>query len=134
MLLNKREEPPPPPPPPDHDAVSIISSLMRAELSMHAKQHAWTKIEQLLNDDPDVARAVDPTNGDLPLHVLSSNAKTDPLIVDICILKYPNGLMKRNNDGALPLHAAAATGSLDVVRIVFMAYKDGRNAHDRMGR
>lgn len=123
-----------PPPPPHHNSTSIISSLMRAELNMHVKQQAWGKVEDLLETDPDVARAVDPATGEVPLHVLARCPKTEPLMVDIAILKYPNALMHRDRKGALPLHAAAATGSIDVLKIIFMAYKDARTAYDGIGR
>ena len=122
------------PPPPPQNSTSIISSLMRAELNMHVKQQAWEKIEHLLNSDPDVARAVDPATGELPLHVLARNAKVPSLSIDLAILAYPQALLHRNFNGQLPLHSAAESGSFDALKIIYEAYKDGRKCLDDAGR
>ena len=122
------------PPPPDHTSISIISSLRRAEFNMHVKQQAWRKVKELLEIDPDVARAADPTTGEYPLHVLARNPRTEPLLVDITLLKYPQALMHPDLKGALPLHAAATGGNIDVLKIIFMAYQDAKVTYDGMGR
>ena len=107
---------------------------MRAELNMHVKQQAWRKVENILERDPNVARAVDPATGELPLHVLARNPRTEPLLVDITILKYPEALMHPDLKGALPLHAAAASGNIDVLKNVYISYNDAKVAYDVMGR
>ena len=105
---NSGDEAPPPPPP---NSTSIISSLLRAELNMHVKQQAWDKIEQMLDSNPDVARAVDPATGELPLHVLARKCNTRTLSIDLAILANPEGLLHRDFNGQIPLHSAAESGS-----------------------
>ena len=101
---------------------------------MHVEQQAWEKIEHLLNSDPDVARAVDPSTGELPLHVLARNAKVPSLPIDLAILAYPQALLHQDLNGQLPLHSAAETGSFDALKIIYEAYKDGRKRLDDAGR
>jgi len=122
------------PPPPPQNSTSIISSLMRAELNMHVKQQAWEKIKHLLKSDSDVTRAVDPATGELPLHVLARNDKVPILPIDLAILAYPQALLRRDLNGQLPLHSAAESGSFDVLKIIYEAYKDGRKCFDDAGR
>ena len=127
---NGDEAPPPPPP----NSTSIISSLLRAELNMHVKQQAWDKIEQMLDSNPDVARAVDPATGELPLHVLARKCNIRTLSIDLAILANPEGLLHRDSHGQIPLHSAAESGSFEGLKIIYEAYKDGRKCFDNAGR
>lgn len=122
----------PPPPPPN--STSIISSLLRAELNMHVKRQAWDKIEQMLDKNPDVTRAVDPTNGELPLHVLARKCNVRTLAIDLAILSNPEGLLHRDSNGQIPLHSAAESGSVEGLKIIYEAYKNGRKCSDNAGR
>lgn len=127
---NGDEAPPPPPP----NSISIISSLLRAELNMHVKQQAWEKIEEMLDSNPDVARAVDPATGELPLHVLARKCNIRTLSIDLAILANPEGLLHRDSQGEIPLHSAAESGSFEGLKIIYEAYKDGRKCFDDAGR
>ena len=127
---NGDEAPPPPPP----NSTSIISSLFRAELNMHVKQQAWEKIEQMLDSNPDVARAVDPATGELPLHVLARKCNIRTLSIDLAILANPEGLLHRDANGQIPLHSAAESGSFEGLKIIYEAYKGGRKCFDDAGR
>ena len=124
-----------PPPPPPHDSESILSSLRRAELRIHASRGEWEKVGELLNSNPEVARATDPATGALPLHDLAGAAGVPPLLVDIAILQHPAALMQRDGCGGLPLHCAArGVGGPEVLRIILASYVDGRTECDGAGR
>ena len=101
---------------------------------MHVKQQAWDKIEQMLDSNPDVARAVDPATGELPLHVLARKCNTRTLSIDLAILDNPKGLLHRDFNGQIPLHSAAESGSFEGLKIIGVAYKDGRKCFDNAGR
>lgn len=102
---------------------------------MHAKQKAWDKIEQMLDSNPDIARAVDPATGELPLHVLARNCNSRTLLsIDLAILANPEGLLHRDFNRQIPLHSAAESGSFEGLKIIYEAYKDGRKCSDNAGR
>ena len=123
------------PPPPPQNSTCIISSLMRAELNMDIKQQAWDKIEQMLESDSHVTRAVDPATGELPLHVLARKCKSvRTLAIDLAIVGHPQGLLRRDSNGQIALHAAAKSGSSGGLKIIYEAYKEGRKCFDNAGR
>jgi ankyrin repeat protein len=94
----------------------------------------WPAVESTLNQCPELAEEVDPTNGEMLLHMICCRPSVWTLLVDMVVVLYPKALLHKDQIGALPLHHAAAHDNTAALEIIYSAYKDGVNNIDMSGR
>lgn len=131
--IRKREsEPKPivavPPPPPNKIDTNIT------ELYQYIQEEDWASVEKALDQNPVLAEAVEPSSGELPLHVISRYTSAWTLLVDMVLVLNPKALVHRDKMGALPIHHASAHDNLPALEIIYSAYKGGINDVDKKGR
>jgi ankyrin repeat protein len=98
------------------------------------QQEDWSNAEKVLDKNPALAETVEPSSGELPLHVIARHSGAWALFVDLVLVLNPKALAHRDNMGALPIHHAAANDNLAALEIIYDAYKDGINETDNKGR
>jgi len=106
----------------------------RVELWKSMNDEDWSLVEHILDSTPDLAQAVEPSSGELPLHTLSRHGSCWSLLVDLCLVQYPKALLQRDKLGSLPLHHAAAHDARQNFEILYNAYKDGLSVADSKSR
>ena len=94
----------------------------------------WTVVARTLDQYPEVAEKIDPTNGEMLLHMICRHPNVPPLILDMVIVLYPKALRHSDSKGALPLHHAAAHDNMAALELVYTAFKDGVHHIDEQGR
>jgi ankyrin repeat protein len=94
----------------------------------------WAAVESMLDQNPELAEEVDPTNGEMLLHMMCCHPSVWTLLVDMVLVLYPKALLHKDLIGALPLHHAAAHNNTAALEIVHSAYKEGVNNVDNSGR
>jgi len=104
------------------------------DLYHYVQQEDWANVERALDQNPVLAETVEPSSGELPLHVIARHAGAWTLLVDMVLVLNPKALIHRDNMGALPIHHAAAHDNLSALEIIFSAYKEGINEVDVKGR
>jgi ankyrin repeat protein len=115
-------------PSPTSSAVSI------SEFYKFIKDEDWATVEKLLDSNPVLAEEVEPSSGELPLHVIARHTNVWTLLVDMMLVLNPKALIHKDKMGALPIHHAGAHDNLAALEIIFSAYKDGVNEVDVKGR
>jgi len=106
----------------------------RLELWRNIEAQNWALVEHILDQTPEIAQAVDPKTGELPLHSIARHPNAWTLLIDMCIVSYPKALVHRDSMGALPIHHAAAHDCTEAMEILWHAYKDGVSDLDNKGR
>jgi hypothetical protein len=91
---------------PDMSSSSIVQYCN--ELYTYINQENWAMVETLLDKHPQVANIVEPTTGELPLHMIAQHASVWNVLVDMLLVLFPKALIHRDSQGALPIHHAAA--------------------------
>ena len=104
------------------------------DLYRYIQEEDWASVEKALDQNPILAEEVEPTSGELPLHVISRYTSAWTLLVDMVLVLNPKALVHRDNMGALPIHHAAAHDNLPALEIIYSAYKGGINDVDKKGR
>jgi hypothetical protein len=94
----------------------------------------WAAVENTLDQHPEMAERVDPTTGEMLLHMICRHPKVWSLLVDMVLVLYPKALLHKDDIGALPLHHAAAHDNVAALEIIYSAYKEGVNNVDTSGR
>jgi ankyrin repeat protein len=94
----------------------------------------WAAVESMLDQNPELAEEVDPTNGEMLLHMICCRQSVWTLLVDMVLVLYPKALLHKDQIGALPLHHAAAHDNTSALEIIYSAYKEGVNDVDKSGR
>jgi len=94
----------------------------------------WAGVESTLDQYPELAEEVDPTNGEMLLHMICRHPNVWTLLVDMVLVLYPKALLNKDSIGALPLHHAAAHDNIAALEIIYSAYKEGVNNVDCSGR
>jgi serine/threonine protein kinase len=94
----------------------------------------WAAVESTLDQYPEMSEKVDPSNGEMLLHMICRHPKVWTLLVDMVLVLYPKALLHRDHIGALPLHHAAAHDNVAALEIIHSAYKEGVNNVDTSGR
>lgn len=105
-----------------------------AQLQTFVSDEDWAAVESMLDQSPELAEEVDPTNGEMLLHMICSRPSVWTLLVDMVIVLYPKALLHKDQIGALPLHHAAAHDNTAALEIVYNAFKEGVNDVDESGR
>ena len=104
------------------------------DLYYYIQEGDWTNAEKALDQNPALAGTVEPSSGELPLHVIARHTGAWALFVDLVLVLNPKALAHRDNMGALPIHHAAANDNLAALEIIYDAFKDGINETDSKGR
>jgi len=94
----------------------------------------WAAVESTMDQYPELAEKVDPTNGEMLLHMICHHPNVWTLLVDMVLVLYPKALLHKDSIGALPLHHAAAHDNVAALEIIYSAYKEGTNDVDTSGR
>jgi len=94
----------------------------------------WAAVESTLDQYPEMSEEVDPSNGEMLLHMICRHPKVWTLLVDMVLVLYPKALLHKDHIGALPLHHAAAHDNVAALEIIHSAYKEGVNNVDTSGR
>ena len=94
----------------------------------------WAAVESTLDKYPELAEEVDPTNGEMLLHMICRHPNVWTLLVDMVLVLYPKALLHKDTIGALPLHHAAAHDNIAALEIIYSAYKEGVSNVDTSGR
>eukprot|EP00584_Thalassiosira_punctigera_P000378 CAMPEP_0172539274 /NCGR_PEP_ID=MMETSP1067-20121228/10496_1 /TAXON_ID=265564 ORGANISM="Thalassiosira punctigera, Strain Tpunct2005C2" /NCGR_SAMPLE_ID=MMETSP1067 /ASSEMBLY_ACC=CAM_ASM_000444 /LENGTH=2104 /DNA_ID=CAMNT_0013324925 /DNA_START=492 /DNA_END=6806 /DNA_ORIENTATION=- len=94
----------------------------------------WAAVESTLDQYPELAEEVDPTNGEMLLHMICRHPNVWTLLVDMVLVLYPKALLHKDSIGALPLHHAAAHDNVAALEIIYSAYKEGVSNVDSSGR
>ena len=97
-------------------------------------ENNWAVVENILDKNPELAKAIDEQSGELTLHKIARHSSAWPLLIDMVLVLYPEALWHRDVMGALPIHHASAHDNLQALETIYSAYKAGINATDRMGR
>ena len=105
-----------------------------AKLRTLVSDENWAAVESTLDQHPEMAEEVDPTNGEMLLHMICRHSKVWSLLVDMVLVLYPKALLHKDDIGALPLHHAAAHDNVAALEIIYSAYKEGVNNVDTSGR
>lgn len=77
---------------------------------------------------------VDPSSGEMLLHMICRHPNVPALILDLVILIYPKALRHSDSKGALPLHHVAAHDNMAALKLVYTGFKDGVHHIDEEGR
>ena len=104
------------------------------QLQKLVNEEKWAAVEGLLDKNPNLAEQVDPTSGEMLLHMVSRHPSVWSLLVDMILVMYPKALIHKDAIGALPLHHAAAHDNVSALEIIYSAYKEGVNDIDGNGR
>ncbi len=105
-----------------------------SDLYRYMQEEDWANVEKVLDQNPVLAEEVEPSSGELPLHVISRHTSAWSLLVDMILVLNPKALVHRDNMGALPIHHAAAHDNVSALEIIYSAYKGGINEVDKAGR
>lgn len=105
-----------------------------AQLRNLVSDENWAAVESTLDQHPELAEEVDPTNGEMLLHMICRHPNVWTLLVDMVLVLYPKALLHKDSIGALPLHHAAAHDNVAALEIIYSAYKEGVNNVDSSGR
>ena len=98
------------------------------------EEEDWTSVEATLDQHPELAEEVEPSSGELPLHIMARHRSAWTLLIDMVLVLHPKALVHRDRMGALPIHHAAAHDNLAALEIIHSAYKEGINEADYQGR
>ena len=109
-------------------------AVRKTKLYQLIQDENWSEVENILDKHPELAEEVEPSSGELPLHIIARHRGAWSLLVDMILVLYPKALVCRDRMGALPIHHAAAHDNLAALEIVHSAYKDGINEVDSQGR
>ncbi len=125
-----------PEPPIEENLVPAVipAGATAKDLYNYIQEQDWANVEQALDKNPVLAETVEPSSGELPLHVIARHAGAWTLLVDMVLVLNPKALIHRDKMGALPIHHAAAHDNLSALEIIFSAYKEGINEVDVKGR
>jgi len=104
------------------------------ELYQQIQEENWSMVENILDKNPELAEVVEPSSGELPLHIIARHTGAWTLLIDMVLVLYPKALIHRDRMGALPIHHAAAHDNLAALEIIYSAYKEGINDVDSKGR
>jgi serine/threonine protein kinase/ankyrin repeat protein len=105
-----------------------------ADLYRYMQEEDWANVEKALDQNPILATEVEPSSGELPLHVIARHTSAWTLLVDMALVLNPKALIHRDQMGALPIHHAAAHDNLSALEIIYTAYNGGINDVDMKGR
>jgi len=114
--------------------VDIELGEARNDLYRFIQDENWAMVENMFDKTPELAEEIEPTSGELPLHIIARHVGAWTLLIDMVLVLYPKALVHHDNMGALPIHHAAAHDSLAALEIIYSAYKDGINDVDLRGR
>ena len=112
----------------------IVASAEAEDLFRYIQEEDWSNAEKVLDKNPALAETVEPSSGELPLHVIARHSGAWALFVDLVLVLNPKALAHRDHMGALPIHHASANDNLAALEIIYDAYKDGINETDNKGR
>jgi len=104
------------------------------QLRRFVSKENWSAVESTLDQYPEVAEKVDPSSGEMLLHMICRHPNVPALILDMVIVLYPKALRHSDYTRALPLHHAAAHDNMTALEIVYTTFKDGVNYVDEEGR
>ncbi|KAL7521135.1 hypothetical protein ACHAWX_005834, partial [Stephanocyclus meneghinianus] len=120
---------------PAEDCQAVVSVDSEwAQIQKLVNEENWAGVEKMLDKYPSLAEEVDPTNGEMLLHMISRHPGVWTLLVDMILVMYPKALIHKDTIGALPLHHAAAHDNIAALEIIYSAYKEGVNDVDGNGR
>jgi ankyrin repeat protein len=105
-----------------------------SDLFRYMQEEDWASVEKTLDSNPILAEEIEPSSGELPLHVISRHTSAWTLLVDMVLVLNPKALVHTDKMGALPIHHAAAHDNIAALEIIYNAYKGGINEVDKMGR
>jgi len=114
-------------------AVAEVASEW-SQLQKLVNEENWAAVESTLDKHPHLAEEVDPTSGEMLLHMIARHPNIWTLLVDMVLVLYPKALIHKDAIGALPLHHAAAHDNIAALEIIYSAYKEGVNDVDESGR
>jgi len=114
------------------DVVEVTSEWV--QLRNLVSDENWAAVEGTLDEYPGLTEEVDPTNGEMLLHMICRHPNVWTLLVDMVLVLYPKALLHKDTIGALPLHHAAAHDNVAALEIIYSAYKEGVNNVDSSGR
>ena len=136
MMLKAHESPLPTKP--TTQAVVPMPSMQiesnSSRLYRSIQEEDWANVEKILDQNPILAEEIEPSSGELPLHVISRHTSAWSLLVDMILVLNPKALVHRDKMGALPIHHASAHDNLAALEIIYSAYKGGINEVDKAGR
>ena len=106
----------------------------RVELWRNIQSENWSMVEHIVHTTPDIVQAVEPSSGEVALHSLVRHASVWPLLIDYCLVQYPNALLHKDLLGSVPLHHAVAHDNIAACEILYHAYTQGVYECDKKGR
>ena len=119
----------------------VYGTSKTSEVYEFIASHAWEELEQLVKEQPEVAREWIGQDGNdasewrrLPIH--EACIKVAPCIIIACLFEaYPQGLEQKDHAGRLPIHHACSYGQTrDVIEFLLMEYPESINATDKWQR
>lgn len=113
---------------------SAVVESNQTELYRHIQDEHWAMVQSIMDKNPELAGEVEPSSGELPLHIIARHSGAWTLLVDMVLVLFPKALIHRDRMGALPIHHAAAHDNLAALEIIYSAYKEGINDIDLKGR
>ena len=105
-----------------------------SQLQKLVNEENWAAVENALDKHPELAEEMDPSNGEMILHMIARHSNVWTLLVDMVLVLYPKALIHKDAIGALPIHHAAAHDNIAALEIIYSAYKEGVNDVDGSGR
>ena len=82
----------------------------------------WKVVERTCNDVPQLAEEIEPSTGELPLHVIVRDKNSWTFLIDMVLVLYSKGLIHKDNMVALLIHHAAVYNNVDALEILYRAY------------
>eukprot|EP00571_Detonula_confervacea_P013879 CAMPEP_0172301032 /NCGR_PEP_ID=MMETSP1058-20130122/3005_1 /TAXON_ID=83371 /ORGANISM="Detonula confervacea, Strain CCMP 353" /LENGTH=2063 /DNA_ID=CAMNT_0013011021 /DNA_START=194 /DNA_END=6385 /DNA_ORIENTATION=+ len=114
--------------------VEVVVTSEWVQLRNLVTDENWAAVESTLDQYPELAEEIDPTNGEMLLHMICRHPNVWTLLVDMVLVLYPKALLHNDSIGASPLHHAAAHDNIAALEIIYSAYKEGVNNVDMSGR
>jgi len=115
-------------------AVTVDITSDWDKLRRFVSDENWPAVESTLEKYPEVVEKVDPSSGEMLLHMICRHPNVPALILDMVIVLYPKAVRHIDNTRALPLHTAAAHDNMTALEIIYSVHKDGVNHVDEEGR
>lgn len=105
--------------------------------AIHYATFSGTKlaVEYLIQQQPNCVEWVE-DNGALPLHDAVQNTRgfqNQYELSQLLLQHYPQGIFKKDNFGAFPLHKAAKSSNLEVVTLLYQSFPNAVFAADNEG-
>ena len=108
-------------------AVTVDITSDWDQLRRFVSDENWPAVESTLEQYPEVAEKVDPSNGEMLLHMICRHPNVPVSILDMVIVLYPKALRHSDSTYSLPLHHAAAHDNMMALEIIYSVHKDGVN-------